>query len=215
MPRGVWPVEHFTGHAADFHARQPDARRAAWFFRVGEPSLVLGSTQHTAVDEEAARCHGVVVTRRRSGGAAVLLMPEEFVWLDVVVPAGDAQWVDDVGVSMHWIGDLWAAALGPWIDGLHVHQGSMLRRELSEVVCFAGLGPGEVTDAAGRKVVGVSQRRTRHWLRLQTMCHLRWRADLYAQLLGIDDIVARLDVAEVPAGASDIVAALTHRLAEY
>ena len=47
-------------------------------------------------------------------------------------------------------------------------------RPWSALVCFAGIGPGEVLDGDGRKWVGISQRRTRDWIRLQTMAHRRW-----------------------------------------
>jgi lipoate-protein ligase A len=36
----------------------------------------------------------------------------------------------------------------------------------SELVCFAGLGPGELS-LDGRKLVGLSQRRTRNGIRIQ------------------------------------------------
>ena len=33
----------------------------------------------------------------------VLLLPGEFVWLDLVIPAGDPLWHDDVGRAMVWV----------------------------------------------------------------------------------------------------------------
>ena len=57
----------------------------------------------------------------------------------------------------------------------------MPRREWSSLVCFAGLARGEVT--AARKVVGISQRRTRHGSLFQCACLLRWApADLLSLL---------------------------------
>ena len=38
-------------------------------------------------------------------------MPGEVLWVDVVVPADDPLWDDDVGRATHWLGELWAAAL--------------------------------------------------------------------------------------------------------
>lgn len=59
----------------------------------------------------------------------------------------------------------------------------MQRREWSSLVCFAGLAGGEVTGAGGRKVVGISQRRTRHGSLFQCACLLRWApADLLSLL---------------------------------
>jgi lipoate-protein ligase A len=49
-------------------------------------------------------------------------------------------------------------------------------------ICFAGLGPGEVT-VNGRKVVGVSQRRTRKGALFQTAALLRWDPGRLVDLL--------------------------------
>jgi hypothetical protein len=62
----------------------------------------------------------------------------------------------------------------------------------SRVVCFAGLGPGEVVDATGFKVVGVSQRRTRAIARFQCALPLRWDP---ARLSGL--LTARPPAAEI------------------
>src|SRR5690606_10658151 len=99
---------------------------------------------------------GVELARRRSGGGAVLLDDDAAVWLDVLVPRGDPLWSDDVVVAAHWLGDAWVAALAELGLAGAAHRGGLVRRPWSELVCFAGLGPGEVT-VGGRKVVGVSQ----------------------------------------------------------
>ncbi|MDH3295859.1 MAG: hypothetical protein OER95_16190, partial [Acidimicrobiia bacterium] len=48
--------------------------------------------------------------------------------------------------------------------------------------CFADLGHGEVL-LDGRKVVGLSQRRTRHWSRLQALAIRRWDGTAVNRLL--------------------------------
>jgi lipoate-protein ligase A len=173
----TWAVSRATGAAADFHAQEVPSppERAAWFFEPDGPALVLGSTQPDAtVDRAACRRAGVDVVRRRSGGGAVLLVPDEVLWVDVVVPAGDPLWSDDIGRAAHWLGDAWAAALDACgVIGASVHRGPLVRAPWSDVVCFAGLGPGEVT-VDGRKVVGVSQRRTRAAARFQCAAALAW-----------------------------------------
>jgi lipoate-protein ligase A len=73
-----------------------------------------------------------------------------------------------------WVGELWRAAtheLGG--QHLHVHRAGLERSSWSSLVCFAGRGPGEVFTGE-RKLVGVSQRRTRDWIRLQTLIHHVW-----------------------------------------
>lgn len=207
-----WRHEHLTGSAAAFHAREvPDpAERAVWSFAVDGTALVLGSTQADAVvDRERAGAAGVAVVRRRSGGGAVLVEPGAVVWVDVVLPRGDPLWDDDVSRSALWVGDAWAAALAglAGVDG-HVHRGPMTANRWSRLVCFAGLAAGEVT-VAGRKVVGVSQRRTRAAARFQCALLLRWRPRPLLDLLALAagervaaaaDLVHVADGVDVPVG---------------
>jgi lipoate-protein ligase A len=169
---------------------------------------VLGSGQpETVADASACEAAGVEVVRRRSGGGAVLLRPGEVLWVDVLVPAGDPLWDDDVGRAAHWLGEAWVAALaaagspGPY----HVHRGPMVRGAPvhggTDLVCFAGLGPGEVTDAAGAKVVGISQRRTRAVARFQCLALARWDPSAIAALLDVEDRAAlAADLTDVAVG---------------
>ncbi len=213
-----WRIQHHAGDVGAFHARDiPVDHRTATFFRADSPTLVLGSSQrHESVDDEAARQLGVDVVRRRSGGGGVLLWPDEFVWLDLEIPAGDALWSNDIGHSMWWVGELWRAALADSEPRATVYQGRMQRTRWSSDVCFAGTGPGEVlVDSA--KLVGISQRRTRQAARFQTMAHLRWRPEVVASLVADKPPLADLIpiVKTAAASADDIMAALTaalHRL---
>jgi lipoate-protein ligase A len=126
------------------------------------PAVVLGSAEPLDhLDPDAVAASGLEVVRRRSGGSAVVVGPGRSLWVDVAIPRGDPLWHDDIGRASWWVGELWAAALevvgvGPAV----VWRGGLVRAEWSDRACFAGLGPGEVT-VEGRKVVGVSQRRTR------------------------------------------------------
>ncbi len=190
-----WIVDHWTASAAEIHTWDPpaDTRVARWC-EVTSPALVLGSAQSLAtVDLESCAEQGIDVVRRRSGGGAVLTWPSEMIWLDVVVPAGDRVWDDDVGRSMWWLGQIWAESLDVCgVADVEVHRGPLLRSRWSAVVCFEGLGPGEVT-VGGRKAVGISQRRTRHWARLQVALHHRWRSDVISSLIsGIAPAAAEL-----------------------
>jgi len=178
-----WTVHHTHGDTAAFHAAVPDAVRSLTFHTVDRPTLVLGSAQSPAdVDHRVAGALGVDVVARRSGGGAVLLWPGEFVWLDVVIPVDDRRWDADVGRAMVWVGQWWAVALaGLGVAGT-AHVGGLRSDAWSRQVCWTGVGTGEVmADAA--KLVGISQRRTRHLARFQTMCHLRWRPEFVAALV--------------------------------
>ena len=176
-----WAIQHSHGDAGAFHAIDPAPARAASFHTVDRPTLVLGSAQTEAeVDARVASTMGVDVVRRRSGGGAVLLLPGEFVWLDLVIPVGDPLWRTDVAQAMVWVGDLWRRALAQ--DAATVHAEAMVRADWSRQVCWAGVGTGELM-LGGSKLVGISQRRTRDLARFQTMCHLRWRPELVAALV--------------------------------
>jgi lipoate---protein ligase len=178
-----WAIQHSHGDAGAFHAIDPAPARTATFHTVDRPTLVLGSAQTEAeVDARVASTMGVEVVRRRSGGGAVLLIPDEFVWLDLVIPAGDPLWDVDVAQAMVWVGEVWQRALTGLGAVVDVHREAMVRAEWSRSVCWAGIGTGEVMAARG-KLVGISQRRTRDLARFQTMCHLRWRPELVAALV--------------------------------
>lgn len=180
-----WHVGVRRGPAASLHGTVPDggARVAEWY-EVERAALVLGSAQRDdVVDHAAAAAAGVDVVRRRSGGGVVLLVPGESLWLDVVVPRHDPCWDDDVAAAMWWLGDVWCEALrAVGAPSATVHRGALEHTPWSRLVCFDGLGSGEVL-VDGRKAVGISQRRTRDWVRLQSSIHLAWQGELLVSLL--------------------------------
>ena len=95
------------GPAAALHERlvSDPALPQIWWHDVTAPALVLGSAQDASVvDLPACRDAGVDVIRRRSGGGAVLLLPDEVVWFDVIVPSAHPLFVSDVRASMVWLG---------------------------------------------------------------------------------------------------------------
>lgn len=149
------------------------------------PALVVGSAQSMGgIDGAYCSAHGVDVVRRRSGGGAVFVHPDSTLWIDVVVPRGDDLWLDDVGRSMIWVGEAWAGLLADCgIADLEVHRGALVRNDWSSLICFAAVGTGEVVDAHGRKVVGISQRRTRDAARFQCLVNFAWDVDLLAAMM--------------------------------
>lgn len=184
----TWPVERHREDAATFHARPlPEpVRREVWVCEPTRPALVLGSTQRDdVVDRAACTAAGVDVVRRRSGGGAVLVEPRSLLWVDVLVPAGDPLWEHDVGRAFLWLGEAWVGALADVGVVAAVHRGPLIRTTWSDLVCFAGLGPGELTDPAGRKVVGISQRRTRGGARFQCAALGSWDPATLLPLLAL------------------------------
>ncbi len=176
------------------HAEVPlDVGPSVWVCRPDRPAVVCGSTQRDLeamlldrFDPTDPQGHGSPeVVRRRSGGGAVLVHPAETVWIDLVVPAGHRLWDPDVGRAMHWVGRVWASVLSSFGEPGRVHTGRLDRSEWSDLVCFAGVGPGEVVDLDGHKLVGVSQRRSRHAARFQTVAYLGVEPTEIVALLGL------------------------------
>lgn len=172
-----WQVEESTGDAANFHHRAlPEPLvPTIWIHHIESPALVLGSTQGEEIlNSEAVEAAGIEVCRRRSGGGLVGLHPDNDLWVDVLIPPTSRLWSEDVGKAFIWLGEVWAATLletWPGTEPVQVHHGPLIERQAGRLVCFAGLGPGEVT-VGGRKVVGLSQRRTRDGARFQ--CAMTW-----------------------------------------
>ncbi len=163
--------------------------RTVTFWRPQEPTLVLGSSQSLQVADRA-RCtlEGVRVHHRRSGGGAVLVVPGETVWVEVWVPAQDPLFDADVRRSFAWLGAAWVDALedlGIPEKYISSHDGPLQAGSYGRLVCFAGIGPGEVM-VGGRKVVGLSQRRVREGARFQCAALLRWDPERVADLLMLE-----------------------------
>jgi lipoate-protein ligase A len=186
---GAWAVEARREAPADFHARDlPEPlRRTAWVCEPTVPTLVLGSTQRDdVVDRVACERMGIEVARRRSGGGAVLVEPGGLLWVDVLLPAGDPLWEADVAKAFLWLGETWVAALGVVGVEAEVHRGGLCTTSWSRLVCFGGLGTGEVVrPGAGPKLVGISQRRSRAGARFQCAALARWEPERLVPLLAL------------------------------
>lgn len=182
--------------------------------------LVLGSTQPAAIADRArVEDAGALLARRRSGGGAVLLLPQAQVWADLWLPRHDELWSDDPRPMAASAGEWWRSALG--LDGALVHREASVPAWGDDLVCFAGVGPGEVLFG-GRKLVGLAQWRSRqgallhgcvyrHWdpvplvglLTVDAASRRRLRAVLSRSALGLDEVGIG-----AAWGAAELVAAL-------
>lgn len=177
-----------------------------WVLEATEAAVVLGSTQPAAVVVP-----GTPAVRRRSGGGAVLVEPGGLVWVDVFVPAGDPLWEADVGRAFAWLGEVWAAAVGA---GARPHDGPLVTTPWSKLVCFAGVGPGEVS-VEGAKVVGMAQRRARAGALFQCAALREWRPERLLERLALSEEERRRGAAELAGVARGVevdVDALLDRL---
>lgn len=196
-------MERRAGTAGELHGRplDPGRGRRVEVLEATGPALVLGSTQpEFTVDPVVARATGTEVVRRRSGGGAVLLLPGRATWVDVTIGRDDPLWDDDVAVAFHWLGRAWAGAARRLGVEATVHTGPMLESPWSRRVCFAGLGAGEVV-VDGRKLVGISQRRTRDGARFQCLLLRTWDPVPLLRLLALD-VVERADGLAALAGVA-------------
>lgn len=139
-------------------------------FRVwtyGAPAIVLGCSQRRFEEEARARlAPGTDLLLRPSGGGAVLVGP----WMvscSVVLPL-DHPWVQGrLPDSYQGLGRLHVqvlAALGVAAEALPPAQVDAANARIGPIVpwaCYGSLAPWEVVDAAGRKLVGLAQRRQR------------------------------------------------------
>ena len=202
------------GTAEELHHNVLPVERGGWLLTPTRPAIVLGSSQKDEdVDHAFCAANGIDVVRRRSGGGAVYVHPTESLWIDIVVPRGDALWNDDIGKSMWWIGDWWVALLADTgVVSAQVHRGAFERNDWSDIVCFAGKGSGEVfpqESHAQQKIVGISQRRTRDYARFQCIAYFQWDAALHAAMLpGLANNVDRIATLATPVpvglGAMDL-----------
>lgn len=175
---------------------------------VRKPLVVLGSTQREdVVDAERARRTGAGVVRRRSGGGAVLLQPGAQIWADLWIPRADPLWSADPHGSAAVAGAWWARALGaPGRGGLEIHRGQSPGPGRG-VVCFADLGPGEVSRG-GRKLVGLAQWRSREGALVHGCAYRRWDPGPLVHLLALSPGARRAlaaSLAHAAVGVDEVV----------
>ena len=178
-----WIREHWFGGAGSLHARPmpADGRRRLSLLEVRRPAIVLGSTS-TEPSAASWDSRTVDVVRRRSGGGLVWLDPVNSTWIDVFVPRTDPLHQADVGRAFLWLGNrLAAAARRAGLDA-RVHNGPYRPGPDRGLVCFEGLGAGEVVVGA-QKLIGISQRRTRAGSRFQCVWYRRWELGALSAVL--------------------------------
>lgn len=166
--RGVEPVvAAYRGTAAELHAvpMPTDGGAQIWTMEPTGAALVHGSTQKP---EDFVAVDGLELSGRRSGGGAVFIEPASVVWVDVLAPRGSSLWSDDLTMTFVLVGRVWRRALEACGLATDVVEADGRTDEAARVACWAGHGWGELV-VEGRKVVGLSQRRTRWGARIQTM----------------------------------------------
>lgn len=149
--------------------------RTISFIDITRNALVLGSSQGQNDFELSALSEfNAELVKRKSGGGAVYLYKQGQVWIDISIPKSDPMYRTDVSSSFEPIGEIFLEILKGWIGSdLAIHKGKLLGGEIGRLICFAGIGPGEVTFE-GSKLVGISQRRTALGSVFQCTMYLRY-----------------------------------------
>jgi len=190
---------------AALDALQDDPTPTLRWYRATQPVIVLGRGQQARWFDAA---HLPIVGRFSGGGA--VLMDQGLLSLDVIVPADHPLLGLDMTTIFTNVGAAWGNALSALgVPDVRVHRGPSTtprattdRDRLIAAICYATLGSGEVTSA-GRKIVGLAQRRRRYGALVQCGLLRHWdptpllralRADVDDQQIleaatGLDDIV--------------------------
>ena len=172
-----WRFIDCYGLASEFHANPMlyVDQRTVSFLEVARNALVLGSSQDPSQIDTAVldRLDAELVVRR-SGGGAVYLSPANQLWIDISIPKKDRLYNHDLCRSFLPIGSLFLEVLSRVCSlDFEMHSGPLVGGELGRAICFAGIGPGEIT-IEGAKVVGVSQRRTQMGAVFQCTIYIRY-----------------------------------------
>jgi lipoate---protein ligase len=212
--RGGWDVRRRSGTTRELVDSPQDVagRRVACICRPTDSAVVLGSCQRRGeIDEVAVADRRFSVVKRRSGGGAVVVAPDAQAWVDLFVPSDDPIFDVDVGRAAYWVGDLWAATL--LLSGVTaspvVPVRSLQPTRWSRLVCYSGLGAGEVIVAA-KKVVGVSQRRDRTGAWFFTMAVVADTQAALVDLLALNDADRRSLAVELGAHAGTVAGPAEH-----
>lgn len=163
-------------------------RRSIFVRNVDKPALILGSSQRINLPLDTyGESQGILIMNRRSGGGAVLVTPDDPIWLDVWIPRDDPLWDFDIVRAAHWIGTWWVRVLEELgVRKLFVYRTRPTKSFLADAICFAGLGPGEVT-VANRKLTGVAQWRCHDGSLFHCALYKRWDALSLYPLINLSD----------------------------
>ncbi len=164
-----WVVEYLLGNANDFIQKglQLPPFRLVRICKVQKSSVVLGSAQKLFQLPKWVNEANIDVVSRRSGGGAVWICPDHYVWIDVFLPFGDVLICREISSSFFWLGTVLVEVLEKiGLQEVQMYRGSFVTTPWSSAICFSSKSPGEVF-VANKKVVGISQRRTREGVLFQ------------------------------------------------
>lgn len=171
----TFDLEVLDGSPGEFVAshQSPPSSRIVSVCRPSTGAVVLGSSQPaTDSTRKFAKQHGLELVTRSSGGAGVLVVPGNVVWIDIGLPKFDPLISSDLSRSFDFIASAWQSSLSAFgARDLVAHRGGMHKSKKFPDICFAGLGPGELTWF-NKKLVGMAQRKRTHGAYFHTMAYV-------------------------------------------
>ena len=180
----AWDISTKTNIVQSLHSltKADWVTPSIWIMSPTDSCLVLGSSQDdSSINYAFAEQKNIGIARRTSGGGAVFVDPQTFLWVDLLIPRGHSLWEDDIGIASNWLGEIWKTALDSLGVKSQMHRSSFQKTAIAELVCFAGRAPGELL-IENKKILGISQRRTREGARFQCALALKWEPENWINL---------------------------------
>lgn len=201
-----WRYVTEIGLASSLHAnpvKYLDVKTAR-FLKIEKSALVLGSSQDRAQFEATSIAQpDLEIVVRRSGGGVVFLEPFRQLWVDISIPKFDRLYIDDVQKSFFPIGSIFLDVLSKICSyEFEMHTGNLVGGPIGKEICFAGIGPGEITFE-GAKVVGISQRRTANGSVFQCTLYSRYPSVEVENIMG--SVLESLPIPGYALGIAEIV----------
>lgn len=169
IPAKNWVIEYLHGSAYDFIQKglKVPPFRLVRICRIQRPTVVLGSTQQPLVLSKSTNIADIDIVSRRSGGGAVWICPNHYIWIDVFLPSSDVLITRDISSSFFWLGTILVEVLEKiGLQKVQMYRGGFVKTPWSSVICFSSKSPGEIF-VNNKKVIGISQRRTREGVLFQ------------------------------------------------
>jgi|TARA_B100001094_G_scaffold125504_1_gene121485 lipoate-protein ligase A len=192
-----WNIEIKRSETALAHEANLDEwlTPTIWVIEPRDTCLVLGKSEREKpfLNLNYLKEKGINLTTRQSGGGAVLVAPNDILWVDVFVPQSSNFWENDITKASIWVGGIWHDALKRLDVASYLYEGKFERSRASDLVCFAGKGPGEILIDE-KKILGISQRRSRLGARFQCALIINWKPE---HLIGAYKDTSVKDLTEV------------------
>ncbi|WP_143146368.1 lipoyl protein ligase domain-containing protein [Ferrithrix thermotolerans] len=161
---GMRTQRSLTDAASAFSYRPTGDTPCGIGFRTFRSTLTLGAGQVRYLNQATDLLSelGTDVVVRDNGGGAVWIEPEAQIWVGIYLPSTEGFLTEDYRAELVRIGEVIAPALVSFglSDVRVVRSPDLLGR--GKELCFAGLSYGEITTS-GKKILGLSLRRTKRW----------------------------------------------------